>query len=110
MPGNATLQIPTDVLARFDPLGNATHTALPFDVLGEDVLITGPHPGVPLLVGDTAKTHRLVQHLLDQGVLMVGLTFSVVPRGDETLRFQINAAHTRTDIDEGLKILSAFKE
>jgi threonine 3-dehydrogenase len=36
--------IPTDVLACFDPLGNATHTALSFDVLGEDVLITGAGP------------------------------------------------------------------
>lgn len=36
--------IPTDVLSCFDPLGNATHTALSFDVLGEDVLITGAGP------------------------------------------------------------------
>jgi threonine 3-dehydrogenase len=37
-------RIPTDVLACFDPLGNATHTALSFDLLGEDVLITGAGP------------------------------------------------------------------
>lgn len=36
--------IPRNVLACFDPLGNATHTALSFDVLGEDVLITGAGP------------------------------------------------------------------
>jgi threonine 3-dehydrogenase len=36
--------IPADVLSCFDPLGNATHTALSFDVLGEDVLITGAGP------------------------------------------------------------------
>jgi threonine 3-dehydrogenase len=36
--------IPTDILTCFDPLGNATHTALSFDVLGEDVLITGAGP------------------------------------------------------------------
>ncbi|MFH1760238.1 MAG: L-threonine 3-dehydrogenase [bacterium] len=36
--------IPTDVLSCFDPLGNATHTALSFDVFGEDVLITGAGP------------------------------------------------------------------
>ena len=36
--------IPLDVLSCFDPLGNATHTALSFDVLGEDVLITGAGP------------------------------------------------------------------
>jgi len=36
--------IPKDVFAIFDPFGNATHTALSFDVLGEDVLITGAGP------------------------------------------------------------------
>lgn len=36
--------IPLDVISCFDPLGNAVHTALAFDVLGEDVLITGAGP------------------------------------------------------------------
>jgi threonine 3-dehydrogenase len=36
--------IPLDILTCFDPLGNATHTALSFSVLGEDVLITGAGP------------------------------------------------------------------
>ena len=36
--------IPMEILACFDPLGNATHTALSFDLLGEDVLITGAGP------------------------------------------------------------------
>lgn len=36
--------IPLEVLSCFDPFGNATHTALSFDVLGEDVLITGAGP------------------------------------------------------------------
>jgi len=40
----ADTRIPTDVLACFDPLGNAVHTALSFPVLGEDVLITGAGP------------------------------------------------------------------
>src|SRR5204862_4879586 len=33
-----------DVQAIFDPYGNAVHTALTFDILGEDVLITGAGP------------------------------------------------------------------
>ncbi len=37
-------EIPTDLLACFDPYGNAVHTALSFDMLGEDVLITGAGP------------------------------------------------------------------
>ena len=36
--------IDPDVAAIFDPLGNAVHTALSFNVLGEDVLITGAGP------------------------------------------------------------------
>jgi len=36
--------ISMDLLAIFDPLGNATHTALSFDLVGEDVLITGAGP------------------------------------------------------------------
>jgi threonine 3-dehydrogenase len=36
--------IDTDVLSIYDPFGNAVHTALSFDVLGEDVLITGAGP------------------------------------------------------------------
>ena len=36
--------ISTDILSCFDPLGNAVHTALSFDMLGEDILITGAGP------------------------------------------------------------------
>jgi threonine 3-dehydrogenase len=40
----ADRRIPEDVISCFDPLGNAVHTALSFDLLGEDVLITGCGP------------------------------------------------------------------
>ncbi|SIN64730.1 L-threonine 3-dehydrogenase [Parasphingorhabdus marina DSM 22363] len=36
--------IDLDVASLFDPFGNAVHTALQFDVLGEDVLIVGAGP------------------------------------------------------------------
>ncbi len=48
-------QIPRDVQSIFDPFGNAVHTALQFDVLGEDVLITGAGP-----IGIMAA--RIVRH------------------------------------------------
>jgi threonine 3-dehydrogenase len=37
-------RINDDLIAVFDPFGNATHTALSFPVVGEDVLITGAGP------------------------------------------------------------------
>ena len=37
-------EISTDLLSVFDPYGNAVHTALSFNMVGEDVLITGAGP------------------------------------------------------------------
>jgi threonine 3-dehydrogenase len=37
-------KVDRDAAAIFDPFGNAVHTALTFDVVGEDVLITGAGP------------------------------------------------------------------
>jgi threonine 3-dehydrogenase len=36
--------IPDEIAAFLDPLGNAVHTALSFDLVGEDILITGAGP------------------------------------------------------------------
>jgi glycine C-acetyltransferase len=68
--------------------------------------IDGPHPVVPLLVRDTERTRAIVRGLFDRHILAVGLTFPVVPQGDETIRFQVNAAHTASDIDEVLQALA----
>jgi threonine 3-dehydrogenase len=43
-PAEVRPRISRDVQSIFDPFGNAVHTALSFDVLGEDVLITGAGP------------------------------------------------------------------
>jgi len=48
IPGVNTFKLPDsitdDVASILDPFGNATHTALAFDMVGEDVLITGAGP------------------------------------------------------------------
>jgi threonine 3-dehydrogenase len=48
IPASNVCPIPDDITdsqaAILDPLGNATHTALSFDLVGEDVLITGAGP------------------------------------------------------------------
>ena len=41
---HADPSIPMEILGIFDPFGNATHSALAFPILGEDVLITGAGP------------------------------------------------------------------
>ncbi len=70
--------------------------------------IPGPHPVVPLMVRDTDRTAALVQYLFDNGVLATGLHYPVVPKGDEEIRFQVNADHTAGDIDQVLEVLAGF--
>jgi glycine C-acetyltransferase len=70
--------------------------------------IPGEHPVVPLMIRDTAMTRALVRHMYDQGVLVTGLTYPVVPRGDEEIRAQINADHTMADNDHVLASLASY--
>ena len=70
--------------------------------------IPGDHPVVPLMIRDTARTRALVRHLFDHDVLVTGLTYPVVPRGDEAIRAQINADHSVDDLDRVLEILADF--
>jgi len=70
--------------------------------------VVGDHPVVPLLTRDTELTRRLSHHLRDRGVLATGLSYPVVPRGQEEIRFQVSADHTEADIDEALDALSSW--
>lgn len=72
--------------------------------------IEGPHPVIPLMVRSTPKTHDMVRSLYNSGVLVVGLVFPVVPKGDESIRCQINAAHREADIDMVLTLLKNMNE
>ncbi len=70
--------------------------------------IPGEHPVVPMMIRDTDRTRDLVRYLYDHGVLVTGLAYPVVPRGDEEIRTQINADHTEGDIDLVLDLLDAY--
>ena len=54
--------IDEDVAAIFDPFGNAVHTALAFEVLGEDVLVTGAGP-IGLMASAVAR-HAGARHIV----------------------------------------------
>ena len=77
--------------------------------LGYETL-PGPHPVRPLLVRDTARAAGLVERLRAGGVLATVLNYPVVPRGDDTIRFQISADHTPSDIDDALELLASFPQ
>lgn len=54
--------IPEELYSIFDPFGNAVHTALAFDMVGEDVLITGAGP-IGIMAGAVAK-HAGARHVV----------------------------------------------
>ena len=70
--------------------------------------IRGEHPVTPLVVRDTPRTQALVKHLFANGILATGLSYPVVPKGDEEIRFQVSADHTAQDIDAVLDALRTF--
>lgn len=55
-------EISDDIGAILDPLGNAVHTALSFDLVGEDVLITGAGP-IGIMAGAVAR-HVGARHVV----------------------------------------------
>ena len=70
--------------------------------------ISGDHPIVPILLRDTKKTSALVKHLFDNNILVTGLNYPVVPKGEEEIRLQISASQTAKDIDHLLEVLKYF--
>lgn len=76
--------------------------------LGYETL-QGEHPIVPIFVRDTNKTSALVAHLFAQNILVTGLNYPVVPKGEQEIRLQVSADHTEKDLDFLLDALSDFK-
>jgi len=72
-------------------------------------IIESDHPIVPVMIRDTEKTKELVNFLFENGILVTGLNYPVVPKGDEEIRFQISCEHTMTDIDYVLDVLRRYK-
>jgi len=70
--------------------------------------IESDHPIVPLILRDTLKTKELVKFLKENGVLATGLNFPIVPRGEDTIRFQITYEHTEYDINYVLNLIKDF--
>lgn len=69
----------------------------------------GAHPVVPLVLRDGDLTNRLVRYLRERGVLATAIVYPVVPKGEDSIRFQVSAEHTQADLDEVLGILQSFK-
>jgi glycine C-acetyltransferase len=62
-------------------------------------LLPGRHPIAPVMLGDARIAQEMAARLLEEGVLVSGFSFPVVPKGQARIRTQISAAHTAAEID-----------
>ena len=71
-------------------------TALGFRVL------PGCHPIIPLMLGEASLAARMADHLLREGVYVIGFSHPVVPKGQARIRLQMSAAHTRRQLEQAI--------
>jgi threonine 3-dehydrogenase len=101
--------IDEEVAAIFDPFGNAVHTALAFNVLGEDVLITGAGPigcMATAVVRHAGARHVVVTDVNDYRLELartMGATRAVDPRACELAELQRELGMTE-GFDVGLEM------
>ncbi|MGR3310823.1 MAG: aminotransferase class I/II-fold pyridoxal phosphate-dependent enzyme, partial [Candidatus Brocadiales bacterium] len=65
----------------------------------------GIHPIIPIMLYDPAVTQKMARRLLEEKVFVVAFSYPVVPKGEDRIRVQISAAHTREHLDLQLKNL-----
>jgi threonine 3-dehydrogenase len=97
--------ISTDVLACFDPLGNATHTALSFDLTGEDVLVTGAGPIGVMSVAIARHVGARYVVITDMNPYRLGLARSM--GADKTVNLKettLDAAMAELGMREGFDV------
>ncbi len=95
--------IDREIASIFDPLGNAVHTALSFDCLGEDVLITGAGP-IGLMASAVVR-HAGARHVVVSDVNPFRL--EIAKRMGATLA--VDARHrTMADVQQELGMREGF--
>jgi len=110
--------IPEDILSCFDPFGNAVHAALSFNVLGEDVLITGAGPiGImaAAVVRHAGARHVVITDINPYRLKLAekfGITMAINPR-ETSLKEEMKKLGMTEGFDIGLEMSGssiAFKE
>ncbi len=98
----ACLEMISETTALRDKLEHSTRTfrdrmtAAGFDIR------PGPHPIVPIMLGDARLAGDMARDLLAEGIYVVGFSYPVVPKGAARIRVQISAAHEPAHLDRAV--------
>jgi len=68
-------------------------------------ILPGEHPIVPIMLGDAPLAVQLAERMQAAGIYVVAFSYPVVPHGKARIRTQLNAAHTREQLDQ---VIDAF--
>ncbi len=63
----------------------------------------GPHPIIPIMLGEATLATRIAERLLEEGIYVIGFSYPVVPKGEARVRVQMSAAHTREQLEQALE-------
>jgi threonine 3-dehydrogenase len=106
--------IPDELAAIFDPYGNAAHTALSFDLVGEDVLVTGAGPIGAMACGiarHVGARHVVVTDVNDYRLALAGKLGATrtVNVAKEDLRAVMRELGMKEGFDVGLEMSGAVQ-
>ena len=62
---------------------------------------------VPVMLYDAPLAQKMAEHLMEEGIYVIGFFFPVVPKGKARIRVQLSASHTKEQID---KAIAAFEK
>ena len=85
---------------------NAAHFRTRMGQAGFD-LLPGEHPIIPVMLRDPKLAQDMARRLDDKGVYVAPFSFPVVPKGQDRIRTQMSAAHSRQELD---RAIDAFVE
>lgn len=66
-------------------------------------IIPGPHPIIPIMLGEATLASRMADALLEEGIYVVGFSYPVVPKGEARIRLQMSAAHTHEELTQAIE-------
>ncbi|XXT66799.1 glycine C-acetyltransferase [Sorangium sp. So ce693] len=62
----------------------------------------GPHPIVPIMLGEAQLANEMAKALLAEGIYVIGFSYPVVPKGQARIRVQLSAAHEPEHVDQAI--------
>lgn len=82
-------------------MDHATHFRARMSAAGFE-LLPGEHPIIPVMLRDPKLAQAMAAKLDERGVYVAPFSFPVVPRGQDRIRTQMSAAHSREELDKAI--------